>query len=277
MPADTLSSLSRLLARAHSETLAFPTNVNTALRLQQELGNPDCHAADIHRLLLSEPGLSARAVSLANSVMFAHGHTPTVTSVRAAVERLGYRNLLSLATAAVIRQMNTGIKDQALRAKASQLWAHSVHVATLAHEIARTITHVDPDTALFAGIVHEVGGLYLLAEADKTPGLYQQLETQMAPVLEIVGRALMRQLIVPNQVADAVVTLPGATVLLPPGGLRDTLLLSKALAPVASPLPQMTAIDNERLRHYLEQDPVLQELRNNPSNEAKELIAVLLA
>ena len=81
MQADTLSSLSQLLARAHSETLAFPTNVNTALRLQQELGNPDCHAADIHRLLLSEPGLSARAVSLANSVMFAHGHTPTVTSV----------------------------------------------------------------------------------------------------------------------------------------------------------------------------------------------------
>jgi len=277
MHVNTLSSLAQLLASAETETLAFPTSINTALLLQKELANPDCHSADISRLLLCEPTLSARAVALANSALFAPGQSPAITSVRAAVERLGHRNLYALATAAVIRQLNAGIRDEALRARATQLWAHTVHVAALAHGLAGAVTHTDADTALFAGIVHEVAGFYLLAQADKTPGLYAHLETQMASALEVIGRALMRQLGVPLQVADAVNTLPGSTIMLPPEGLRDTLLLAKALAPVASPLPQMPAADNDRLRHYLEQDPVLQELRNNPSNEAKELIAVLLA
>lgn len=147
MHADNLSTLAQLLDHAHSDNLVFPTAVNTALRLQQALGDPDCHTADIHRLLLSEPALSARVVSLANSVMYAHGHVQTVTSVRAAAERIGQRNLLSLATAAVIQQLNAGIRDAALRAKAAQLWSHSVHVAALAYEIAGSVTHTDADTA----------------------------------------------------------------------------------------------------------------------------------
>lgn len=277
MHVNTLSSLAQLLASAETETLAFPTSVNTALLLQKELANPDCHSAEISRLLLCEPTLCARAVALANSALFAPGLAPAITSVRAAVERLGHRNLYALATAAVIRQLNAGIKDPELRARASQLWAHTVHVAALSHEVARAVTHTDADTALFAGIVHEVAGVYLLAQADRTPGLYAQLETQMAPALEVIGRALLQQLGVPPSVADAINALPGSTIMLPPVGLRDTLLLAKALAPVPSPLPQASITVSESLRTYLDTDPVLQALREHPSAEAKGLIAVLLS
>ena len=277
MHVNTLSSLAQLLANAETESLAFPTSVNTALLLQKELSNPDCHSAEISRLLLCEPTLSARAVALANSALFAPGMGSAVTSVRAAVERLGHRNLYSLATAAVIRQLNAGIRDQFLRARATQLWAHTVHVAVLAHGIAGTVTQTDADTALFAGIVHEVAGFYLLAQADKTPGLYEQLETQMAPALEVVGRALMSQLGVPPLVADAVNALPGSTIMLPPAGLRDTLLLAKALAPVQSPLPQAPVTVSAPLQAYLDSDPVLHTLRTQPSAEAKGLIEVLLS
>ena len=277
MHVNTLSSLAQLLASAETETLAFPTSINTALLLQKELANPDCHSSDISRLLLCEPTLSARAVALANSALFAPGQAPAITSVRAAVERLGHRNLYALATAAVIRQLNAGIRDDALRAHATQLWAHTVHVAALAHEIAGAVTHADADTALFAGIVHEVAGFYLLAQADKTPGLYAQLETQMASALEVIGRGLMRQLGVPQAVADAVNALPGSTIMLPPEGLRDTLLLAKALAPVPSPLPQAGITVSAPLQAYLEHDPVLQALRTQPSAEAKGLIEVLLS
>lgn len=276
MHVDTLNNLSLLLARAQDDGLTFPTSVNAALRLQQALGDAQFHAADIHRLLLSEPSLSARAVALANSVIFTHGRIEPVNSVRAAIERLGQRNLQSLATAAVIRQIHTGIGDGTLRAMAAQLWAHTVHVAALAHDIARAVTKTDADTAMFAAIVHEVGGLYLLAEADKTPGLYQQLDGYMAPALEVITRALMRQLSVPPRVAEAIVALPGATIMLPPAGLRDTLLLAKALASVASPLPQAPRTVSAELQTYLASDPVLQALCGTPSAEAQALIAVLL-
>jgi len=276
MHVDTLNNLALLLARAQDDGLTFPTSVNAALRLQQALGNADFHVADIHRLLLSEPALSARAVALANSVIFTHGRIQPVSSVRAAIERLGQRNLQSLATAAVIRQIHTGIADDHLRTMAAKLWSHTVHATALAHDIARAVTKTDADTAMFAAIVHEVGGLYLLAEADKTPGLYEQLDGHMAPALEVITRALMRQLSVPPRVAEAIVALPGATIMLPPAGLRDTLLLAKALACVVSPLPQTPRTVSAELQAYLDSDPALQALRSAPSPEAQALITVLL-
>ncbi|MFM2085215.1 MAG: hypothetical protein RLZZ237_84 [Pseudomonadota bacterium] len=276
MHVDTLNSLALLLARAQDDGLTFPTSVNAALRLQQALGDADFHVADIHRLLLSEPALSARAVALANSVIFTHGRIEPVSSVRAAIERLGQRNLQSLATAAVIRQIHTGIADDHLRTMAAQLWTHTVHVTAMSHDIARAITKTDADTAMFAAIVHEVGGLYLLAEADRMPGLYQQLDGHMAAALEVITRALMRQLGVPPRLADAIVTLPGTTIMLPPAGLRDTLLLAKLVVGAVSPLPQAPRTVSAELQTYLDTDPVLQALRSTPSAEAQALITVLL-
>ncbi|MEG1055674.1 MAG: HDOD domain-containing protein, partial [Janthinobacterium sp.] len=190
---------------------------------------------------------------------------------------MGYRNLYALVAAMVVRQFGSKIVDPVLRLKATQLWEHTAHVAALAHVLAGAVTHADADTALFAGIVHEVAGFYLLAQADKTPGLYAQLETQMASALEVIGRGLMRQLGVPQAVADAVNALPGSTIMLPPEGLRDTLLLAKALSPVPSPLPQASVTVSEALQAYLEHDPVLQALRTQPSAEAQGLIEVLLS
>jgi HD-like signal output (HDOD) protein len=63
------------------------------------------------------------------------------------------------------------------RKLAVRLWEHTAHVAALAQVIARRVTHVNPDTAFFAGIIHEVGGFYLIARAGAYPGL---LEAAMA-------------------------------------------------------------------------------------------------
>jgi len=46
---------------------------------------------------------------------------------------------------------------------------HTAHVASLAHVIARRVTRLDPETALFAGIIHEVGGFYLLSRVKDHP------------------------------------------------------------------------------------------------------------
>lgn len=122
----------------------------------------------------------------------------------------------------------------------------------------------------------------MLAQADKTPGLYAHLETQMASALEVIGRSLMRQLGVPLPVADAVNALPGSTIMLPPEGLRDT-LPAKALAPVPSPLPQASVTVSAPLQAYLEHDPVLQVPRTAVSRSkgsdrgTAQLIADLLS
>jgi HDOD domain len=226
-----------IAAQAQRGEIRFPTSVNAVLRLQLALENPDCHLEDAIRLVLGEPQLAARTVALANSAAYNGRGGAQITNVRAAVARIGYRRLQSLVASLVVRQFGTRIADPGLRAKAEQLWQHTAHVAALAEAFARRVTFVNADTALFAGIVHEVGGFYLLSRADEFPGLLEDDPEKWAELCEdVVAREVLRKLCVPVPVAEAIVGLRGAWLGMPPDTLRDTLLLANQYSPVPSPL-----------------------------------------
>jgi HD-like signal output (HDOD) protein len=231
-----LEAFGYIVAQAERGEITFPTSVNAVLRLQRALDDPDCHLEDAIRLVLGEPQLAARTVALANTAAF-NGGGATVTNVRAAVTRLGYRRLQALVAALVVRQFGSRIVDPRLRSKAAQLWEHTAHVAVLAQEFARRVTFVNTDTALFAGIMHEVGGLYLLSRADEFPGLLDADPENWAELCEdVVSREVMRKLALPAPVAEAISGLRGAWVNMPPTTLLDTLVLANQVAPVPSPL-----------------------------------------
>jgi HD-like signal output (HDOD) protein len=226
-----------IAAQAARGDITFPTSVNAVLRLQLALDEPDCHLEDAIRLVLGEPQLAARTVALANTAAFNSAGKSQITNVRAAVARIGYRRLQALVASLVVRQFGSRIVDPALRAKAEQLWAHTAHVAALAEAFARRVTFVNPDTALFAGIVHEVGGFYLLSRADEFPGLLDDDPEKWAELCEdVVSREVLTKLAVPEQVAEAIVELRNAWLGMPPDSLRDTLLLANQFSPVPSPL-----------------------------------------
>lgn len=225
-----------IAAQAARGELSFPTSVNAVLRLQQALHDPDCHLEEAVRLTLGEPRLAAHTVALANSSAFNSGGKP-ITNVRMAVTRIGYRNLQMLVASLVVRQFGTRIEDPGLRRKAEQLWEHTVQVAALAYLFARRVTCVNPDTAMFAGIVHEIGGFYVLSRADSFPGLLDEDPQQWAGLCgDTVTRELARRLLLPEPVADAIIDLPGSWLHMPPGSLLDTLLLANLYADVPSPL-----------------------------------------
>jgi HD-like signal output (HDOD) protein len=225
-----------IAAQAERGEIIFPTSVNAALRLQLALDDPECHIENAIKLVLGEPQLAARTVALANSAAF-NRNGEAVTNVRAAVMRIGYRSLQMLVAGLVVRQFGSRIVDPQLRAKAEQLWQHTAHVAALAKVFARRVTFINSDTALFAAIVHEVGGFYLLSRADEFPGLLDDdPENWIQLCEEVVSREVMRKLAIPATVMDAIQNLRSGLMGMPPSTLLDTLLLANQFAPVHSPL-----------------------------------------
>ena len=203
--------------------------------------------------MLGEPQLAARTVALANTSAFGAGRE--ITNVRAAVTRIGYRNLQMLVASLAVRQFGSRIQDPALRAKAAQLWEHTTQVAALAQVFARRITHVNPDTAMFAGIVHEIGGFYLLSRADEYPGLLDEDPEKWAELCEdTVTRELARTLALPEPVAEAIFELRNSWLQMQPATLIDTLLLANLYAPTPSPLgaaPEPLPAHSESAVDYL--------------------------
>ena len=232
-----LEAFGHIAALAIRGELVFPTSVNAALRVQLALDDPDCPMDTAINLVLAEPLLAARTVAIANSAMFNRSGSAPITNVRNAITRIGYHNLFALAAAMVVRQFGSKITDPEVRAKAEQLWDHTIHVAALARIIARQVTGVNPDTALFAAIVHEVGGFYLLSRADEFPGLLEEdPENWSLASEEIITREVMTKLSIPEPVANAIEGLRDSFMSIPPDSLLDTLLLANHLSPVVSPL-----------------------------------------
>lgn len=266
-----LEAFGYIAAQAARGDITFPTSVNAVLRLQLALDDPDCHVDEAIRLVLSEPQLAARTVALANTAAYGTANGVQVNNVRAAVLRIGYRRLRGLVAALMVRQFGHRIADPLLRAKAEQLWNHSAQVAALAHALARHVTKVDPDTALFAGIVHEVGGFYLLSRADEFPGLLED-DTENWGVLveDVASLEIMRKLAIPADVAQAIGTLRDGVLNPDPHTLLDTLLLANRYALVDSPLGGAAEHPNDTEPGPLDA-ATLQVLRNEAAETAQAL------
>lgn len=276
---DRLSALKSIAAQASRGELSFPTNVDATLKLQRALNEPDCHADMAARLVQAEPLLAARTVAIANSVAYNRaGHD--VTNVRAAVQRVGFRTLGALAASVIVRQLASEISDPGLRAKADALWIHSAHVAALAQVIARRVSFVDPETAMFAGIVHEVGGFYLLSRAEEFPGLLDGGADEWIEHGEVaIGRGVLIKLGVPVPVMGAIEALWNGMRALPPETLGDTLLLANDLAPFPSPLherPGATTLDSAATIDFTVGEGTLAQVLAESAEEVKSLTAALL-
>jgi HD-like signal output (HDOD) protein len=277
---DRLAAFQDIAAQASQGDLAFPTNVEATLKLQQALNDPECHTDIAAKLVQTDPLLSARTVAIANAVAY-NRSGQDIASVRSAVQRIGMRTLQSLVAALIVRQLGSSITDPVLKAKAAQLWEHTGHMAALAQVIARRVTRVDPDTALFAGIVHEVGGFYMLSRAQEFPGLMDgEPEEWLAVGEQAIGRAVLTKLLVPEPVLQAVESMWVGLRALPPETLGDTLLLAKDLALVVSPLHQRggaTSLQSARsIDCMIGDEGTLNGILAEAADEVQSLLAVLM-
>ncbi|WP_295762727.1 HDOD domain-containing protein [Undibacterium sp.] len=278
-------ALKHIIEQIRQGELVFPTNVNASIKIQEALDDPDCGIETAANLVITEPLLAARLVAIANSVAYSR-FGGGVTNVKTAVTILGFTTLRSIVISVVIRQLSLAITDPQLRIKANQLWEHSANVAALAHVIAKKISHVDYETAMFAGIVHEVAGFYLLSRAHEFPTLLDTANSGSDNTEEIeesseaiIGRAVLKKLMVPAVVIKAVENLWNGLLVLPAESLGDILMVANDLASVVSPLDTRTqaVIDQSTSEiDFFVGDTTLNEITAESNEEVRSLTAALL-
>lgn len=230
--------------------LTFPTVMDLSLRIKQLADAPDTPLDAIARLLKAEPVVSAKAVRLANTVGTNPFHAP-VTSVDEAVQRIGLDTLLGLAFAVSAEQLAKDLRTVELRLVATGLWMHTVDVACWAQAIARETRTVKPETALFAGMMTDIGLFFLLARVADYPAVTEELErfAEFAYTWSIpVGRAILESFHLPDHVLDAYPArekLYGGT--WPPSSLADTVLLATLVAQTPNPFDTLLGVERPTL------------------------------
>ena len=246
------TALDDIAAQATSGDIVFSTHAEIALGVQKRLDDPNCTVEQLGKLISADPLLSARTLSVANSVAFNPGGR-AIADLKSAVSRLGFSALRALTASVIVRQMAATPLSAEQKALSATLWEHTANVAALARVIAKRVTRQPPDTAFMAGIVHEIGNFYLIAQASTHPGL---LESDLASWHEDgearVGRAILGALEMPQNIMEALETLWSGYLALPPASLGDTLLLADELSPIESPLDTLTGMSRKGMTAEIE-------------------------
>jgi HD-like signal output (HDOD) protein len=236
-----LEALEKIATQVQRGEIIFSSSMAITLKIRKLLNDPDGHLAATTDLVTIEPLLSARVVAIANSVAYRRSDD-AITDVATAVARVGLRSVQTMVQALIVRQLAGASKDARTQALLGRLWEHTAHVASLARMLAKRVTHVDPETALFTGLIHDAGSFYLLSRVTEFPALLDTDRAEGEEAFEIeVHRQVARTLDVPAPVVEALEVVWQGYVASPPVTLGDTVTLAKELVPVASPMVRLAS------------------------------------
>ncbi len=219
------------------EELSFPTSLDAGRRVLKAIENPDLGLASLAKIVIAEPLLSAKVIRLANSVAL-NPMSQVVSDVRQAVLRVGMNPIKALTLALIIDQLRQTQKHSACRDLSNLLWERSVHVAALAHVLARKLTRISADEAMFAGIVRDLGRFYLLSRLAAFPALLEDTVVMAELVDDLAPRAtemVLNALNVPAPIIEGVRASRAYSGAMPPASLGDLLFIAAAVSPCADP------------------------------------------
>jgi putative nucleotidyltransferase with HDIG domain len=267
--------LQQLAIDISKREISFPTFIDATLRVRRALNNPKMDTARVARAIGAEPLLAARIMHVANSA----GLGPpgaAVGDLKAAILRLGYSTVKSVATSVAMAQLAVAKDMRPFLVRGAAVWRHSLDVAAIAHVLARKLTRLNPDEALFCGLVHDIGHFYLLSRVSKYPELAQDSDALDAVLEEWhapIGHAVLGAFELPEAVLTAVAEHHANHYPNPLRKLSDVIVAANLLSHCPNPLNR----DAPAPLDGAFADPAMSELLESSADELTSLVAAFRA
>ncbi len=150
--------------------LKLPSLPEVVIRVRRALSDEESAVDDIIRVIGSDAVLAARLLHKANSALYYQGVEP-ITELRSAVSRMGFDAVHNVAMSMALEQLFHGHEIEALQPHLKREWEHGAHVAAISQILAHRTTTLNPDEAFLAGLLHDIGKLYILMRTHDQPGL----------------------------------------------------------------------------------------------------------
>ncbi|WP_028454858.1 HDOD domain-containing protein [Chitinilyticum litopenaei] len=194
------------IARELAGDVVFPVCFDATIRISSVMRSQTASLQRIAQEVQKDPLITTKLLKLANTTAFNPGGRP-VLDLGSAVLRLGMQTTRSVAMACSLQQLSKGEGAAAFEDKAQALWRHSMRTAAYAMVLARRLTRHNPDVAMLAGLVHDLGAFFLLDRAGHYPELVERpasVDYLVAQWHDSIGATLMSTLGMPEEVIDAV-------------------------------------------------------------------------
>lgn len=166
------------------DELKIPSFPDIALKLRKAI-QQDCEITDIVKIVNMDPVISAKLIQVVNSPIYRP--LSPISNCLDAINRLGLTTTRNLVT---VFSMNNLFKSDnpSIKKQIQHNWLQSIKVSSISHTLAQLTRKIDPDEALLAGLLHNIGMLPILTFADSLPkGTYQPADIDLC-ITEIHGQ-----------------------------------------------------------------------------------------
>ncbi len=146
--------------------LILPTLPDIALKVRDAVSKGEATSQELADMIVTDAALSARLIQVANSPLYKG--SVDVNSIQMAVTRLGSSTIKTLITSMVMQQMfspSSPLLEQYFR----ETWEQGVNVSSISRALASFVPHLNPDEAMLAGLIHQIGKLPILMLVEDIP------------------------------------------------------------------------------------------------------------
>lgn len=169
---DRSAILEKLKMPLESGKIQLPPFSASAIKIQQEASKKSPDTDLIEKLIMSDQALTTKILKTANSSYYQG--LSEIKTVRNAIVRLGTQEVAKIAIM-ITQRGRYKAKDKTIHQLMRNLWKHSVGCAVAASWICRKIEFDQPlQEVFFAGLLHDVGKLFVLTMLDRIKPTYEQ-------------------------------------------------------------------------------------------------------
>ncbi len=167
--------LTILVEKIRTDTLVLPSLPEVALKIRQLAEDPDVNLNKMAEMISHDPALSARIMKIANSAFVGRGIH--VNTLHQATTRIGLRYIKNVVTAMAMEQLFVS-KSVVIKKQMDKVWAQTLELTAFALTVMQEYnsnfkyTDVNFDTMTLAGLLHNIGALPILTEAEKQLDLF---------------------------------------------------------------------------------------------------------
>lgn len=180
--------------------LVLPTLPEVALKIRKTVEDPMVSADKLAKLIGTDAALSARLLQVANSVFFRGLNS--VENVRTAVVRLGGVCVRNVVVSLVMNQLYQAKEMAPIKKELHGLWVHGAKVAAISQVLAKRYTQLNPEEAMLAGLIHDIGTLPILKRALDFPDIladHEALQRVIASMHCEIGKLILEEWSFPTE------------------------------------------------------------------------------
>lgn len=164
------------------DRLALPSLPDVALKIRAAAADPLKGVNEIAQIITVDPALAGYCIRVANSAAYAGGEP--VSNVRDAVNRMGIDATRDFVLAHAVRNLFAS-SDPRCTTLMKAAWNHSAHIAALSYVLARRLSRLNPEQALLAGLLHDIGVMVLISQLVNFPSLFDSPATLATALREL--------------------------------------------------------------------------------------------